>query len=92
MNCGRKEAGYCDFDGPMLGWNHRITEMQAALLFAQLARLPEQKERRARNLRHFERRLAEVDLGLTLQKRDPRITVTSAYEVVLLYDEVSWAA
>ncbi len=90
VNCGRKEPGYCDFDGPMFGWNHRITEMQAALLSAQLARFPEQSERRARNLRYFERRLAEVDLGLTLQKRDPRITVCSAYEVVLLYDQARW--
>jgi L-glutamine:scyllo-inosose aminotransferase len=90
VNCGRKEPGYADFDGSMLGWNHRITELQAALLGAQLARLPEQKERRARNVRHFERRIAEVGAGLSLQKRDPRMTAPSSYEIVLLYDSTEW--
>jgi L-glutamine:scyllo-inosose aminotransferase len=90
VNCGRKETGYCDFDGPMFGWNYRMTELQAALLSAQLARLPEQKERRARNIRYFERRLAETVTGLTMQRRDERMTSPSAYQVVLLYDAREW--
>lgn len=92
VNCGRKEEGYGDFDGAMFGWNDRITEFQAALLGAQLQRLPEQKERRRRNLRHFEKRLAEEGdgLGLRPQKRDPRITTPSSYELVLLYEPERW--
>jgi dTDP-4-amino-4,6-dideoxygalactose transaminase len=74
----------------MFGWNYRITELQAALLSAQLARLPEQKERRSRNVKYFERRLAEHGIGLTMQKRDPRMTSPSAYQVVLLYDAEDW--
>jgi dTDP-4-amino-4,6-dideoxygalactose transaminase len=90
VNCGRKEPGYGDFDGPNLGWNYRLTELQAALLSAQLVRLPEQKERRARNLKYFERRLAELQVGLVLQKRDERMSASSAYQIVLLYDAEQW--
>lgn len=92
VNCGRKEDGYCDFDGAMFGWNDRITELQAALLRAQMERLPEQKERRQKNVAYFERRLAEQGetLGLVPQKRDPRITTPAFYELVLLYDQEKW--
>jgi dTDP-4-amino-4,6-dideoxygalactose transaminase len=90
VNCGRKEPGYGDFDGAMFGWNHRITELQAALLSAQLARFPEQQERRTRNVRYLDRRLREMPLGLTMQKRDERMTAHSAYQTVLFYDAEAW--
>lgn len=86
VNCGRKEPPYDGFEGPMFGWNHRLSELQAGLLRAQLERLPEQSARRARNVEHLLARLAEhPELGLRVQRRDPRITRPSAYEVVLLY-------
>ncbi len=91
INCGRKEPGYGDFDGVMFGWNDRITEMQAALLSEQLARLEDQHQRRSANVAHFERRLAELpELGLRLQFRDPRITRGTFYQVVMLYDQTVW--
>lgn len=87
VNCGRKEDGYADFEGELFGWNHRITELQAALLTAQLERLPEQAARREVNIRHLEARLAEhPELGFRRQRRDDRITHPAAYEVVVLYD------
>lgn len=87
INCGRKEGDYADFDGVALGWNHRMTELQAGLLAAQLGRLAQQTERREVNVRHLEARLREhPELGFRMQRRDPRITRAAAYEVVLLYD------
>ena len=86
VNCGRKEPPYDGFEGPMFGWNHRLSELQAALLGAQLARLPEQAARRERIVAHLLARLAQhPELGFTPQRRDPRITRPSAYEVVLSY-------
>jgi L-glutamine:scyllo-inosose aminotransferase len=92
VNCGRKEDRYADFDGVMLGWNYRITELQAALLSAQLERLAGQGARRAKNVRHLERRLADLgpDFGIEVQRRDPRITSPSFYQVVLLFDSSKW--
>jgi dTDP-4-amino-4,6-dideoxygalactose transaminase len=85
INCGRKEPGYDSFEGVLFGWNDRMTELQAALLSAQLARLDEQNARRGANVRHLEQRLLELDLGLVPQKRDPRMSETVFYHEVLLY-------
>lgn len=91
VNCGRKEGDYADFSGEVFGWNDRITELQAALLSAQLERLDGQRARRAANLSHFEQRLAQLgDIGLTVQRRDARITRHDFYQLVLLYDREKW--
>ncbi|MBI4817123.1 MAG: DegT/DnrJ/EryC1/StrS family aminotransferase [Deltaproteobacteria bacterium] len=89
VNCGRKEPGYDSFEGRVFGWNDRITELQATLLSAQLSRLDDQHSRRAANVAHFEQRLAEIR-GLRVQRRDPRITRHTFYELVLLYDRAEW--
>jgi len=87
INCGRKEDHYADFEGEMFGWNYRLSELQAALLGAQLQRLPEQTTRREANITHLLSRLAaHPELGLVMQARDARITRAAAYEVVLLYE------
>lgn len=91
VNCGRKEPGYDSFDGEVFGWNDRITELQAGLLSAQLARLDDQHERRAANVDHLARRLADhPELGIRIQHRDDRITRKTSYELVLLYDAASF--
>lgn len=91
VNCGRKDAHYAGFEGPNLGWNDRITELQAGLLSAQLLRLDDQHRRRAANLAHFEKRLAELgDIGLVPQRRDPRITRPTFYQLVLTYEAKKW--
>lgn len=92
-NCGRKEGEYSNFEGEVFGGNFRITEMQAALLSAQLGRLENQIARRDENLRCFEKRLGDLgDVGMTLQKRDPRITRHAFYQVILLYRARDWAS
>lgn len=89
-NCGRKEDEAL-FEGRMLGWNDRMTELQCALLSSQLERLDAQHARRKDNLGWLEKRLGELgDVGLTVQKRDARLTHHTFYQLVLLYDSTRW--
>ena len=90
VNCGRKEPGADAFPERMLGHNLRMTEWQAAILRAQLERLPEQNARRERNLARFERALAAVP-GLRPLRRDPRVTARAAYQLVLRCDRREFA-
>ena len=73
----------------MLGWNYRITEFQAAVLLAQLERLPDQVETRDRNVRHLDERVAQLE-GVSTLKHDDRVTTRSGYGVVLRYDDAAW--
>jgi dTDP-4-amino-4,6-dideoxygalactose transaminase len=85
LNCGRKEPGYDRFPERMLGTNARMTEWQAALLRAQLRRLPEQHERRSARLEDFEKQIVSVP-GLRPLARDERVTRRAAYQFILRYD------
>jgi dTDP-4-amino-4,6-dideoxygalactose transaminase len=90
VNCGRKEPGADAFPEQLLGHNLRMTEWQAALLRAQLERLPEQAARRERNLAQLERELARVP-GLRPLRRDPRVTARAVYQFVLRVDRRAFA-
>jgi dTDP-4-amino-4,6-dideoxygalactose transaminase len=90
VNSGRgKTADRQAAEGTMLGWNYRITEFQAAVLLAQLERLPEQIARRNQNIAHFEQRVAELE-GVSTLAHDERMTTRSGYGVILRYDERAW--
>lgn len=90
MNSGRgTTSDRTAAEGTMLGWNYRMTEFQAAVLMAQLERLPEQVARRNQNIAHFERRIAEIE-GVSTLPHDERMTTKSGYGVVLRYDETAW--
>ncbi len=90
VNSGRvKTTDRQASEGTMLGWNYRITEFQAAVLLAQLERLPEQIERRNANVAHFEKRVAQIE-GVSTLPVDERMTTRSGYGVVLRYDEQAW--
>ncbi len=90
MNSGRtRTKDRAAAEGTMLGWNYRMTEFQAAVLLAQLERLPEQVARRDRNVAHLERRIAEIE-GVSTLRRDERQETKSGYGVVLRYDERAW--
>jgi dTDP-4-amino-4,6-dideoxygalactose transaminase len=89
VNCGRRERGFDPAVEPMLGHNLRMTEWQAAILRAQLERLPGQHERRERNARAFE---AALDVpGLTPVLPDPRVTRRAFYCYLLRYDAREFA-
>ena len=83
VNCGR--ASVTDsFRHRMLGFNYRITEFQAAILVAQLERLPQQAKVRLANMTRFEKRLKGAP-GLGFLKRDKRNTRIAAYQYVFKY-------
>ncbi len=90
VNCGRKESGYRDFPEQMLGHNLRITEWQSAVLRCQLARLPEQHERRASRIERFEAALTDLG-GLEPLPHDPRVTRRTAYQFIVRYDSERFA-
>ena len=83
VNCGRASVSD-QFRHRLIGFNYRITEFQAAILEAQLARLPKQAEARHANMDHFEKRLSGTP-GLALLKRDKRVTRVAAYQYVFKY-------
>ncbi len=90
VNSGRvKTSDRTAAEGSMLGWNYRMTEFHAAVLLAQLERLPEQIERRNRNIEHLERRVAKTE-GVSTLPHDDRMTARSGYGVILRYDERAW--
>jgi len=71
-NCGRgKDAPW--YEHYILGGNYRMTEFQAAILLAQLSRLGEQTELRARNAAILREGLSDLE-GLYPQAEDARVT------------------
>lgn len=82
-NCGR--ASRTDrFGHRLIGFNYRITELQAAILQQQLRRLPRQAKVRQSNMEYFEQCIDGTP-GLSLLRRDPRQTVVAAYQYVFKY-------
>lgn len=77
MDQGRKPGGGW-FHHYALGSNYRITGLQAAVLVAQLERLPEQIRRRTRNAALLREQLADVP-GLRLQAIPARQNANSWY-------------
>lgn len=86
VNCGRKEPGYDDFDGYLLGWNNRMSELQIAVLKAQVERLGEATKRREQMYGYFGDLLHAEVSGIRVLDRDERITTLATYQVVMRYD------
>ncbi len=83
INAGR--ASLTDeYHHRIIGFNYRLGEFQAAVLDAQINRLPAQAKIRAKNMAHLESRLKNTpEIGLL--KPDPRITRLAPYGYVLKY-------
>lgn len=82
-NCGRhKRAGW--FEHFTVGSNYRLTGFQAAVLSAQLKRLPDQIALRQRNVEYFREKLRHLE-GLVLPDNDPRVTNHPCYLLTLRY-------
>jgi dTDP-4-amino-4,6-dideoxygalactose transaminase len=87
-NCGR--ASRSDRHGErLLGTNYRLTELQAAVLIAQLERLPAQTALRSERAARLSRGLASVP-GLSLLRPDPRQTTQAFYHYVFRYDPAAF--
>lgn len=68
-----------------LGWNARLTELQAAILRVQLTRVEEQNARRRENAAFLRRLLAEID-GLEPMRIDSRGESWSVHIFMIRYD------
>ena len=77
-------------DGQILGSNYRMTELQGALLRAQLSRLPEQVAQRDAAGRSLDAQLSAIP-GLRPLPRAALGCDTNAYHLYLFrYDEATW--
>lgn len=80
-----REQGRPWYEFHRLGWNYRLTEMQAAVLLVQLSRLEEQNEKRMANARYLDQRLGEIG-GVLPLRWDERATRHSHHIYILRYD------
>jgi dTDP-4-amino-4,6-dideoxygalactose transaminase len=84
-HCGRTKHGNW-YDHDLLGSNLRMTEFQAAVLLAQLERLPDQVERRQRNAARLHSALVDTP-GLRLLATAEQMTRRSYHMYVFRVDE-----
>ena len=83
INAGR--ASLTDkYKKRIIGFNYRLGEFQAAVLGAQLERMPKQSAIRDKNMKRFEARMKSTQ-GIGLLKPDPRITRLAPYGYVVKY-------
>jgi dTDP-4-amino-4,6-dideoxygalactose transaminase len=83
INAGR--ASLTDkYHHRIIGFNHRLSELQAAVLGPQLERLPQQAAIREKNVKHFESKMQNTG-AIGLLKPDPRITRLAPYGFVFKY-------
>jgi len=83
INAGR--ASLTDqYHHRIIGFNHRLSELQAAVLGPQLERLPQQAATREKNVKHFESRLQKLP-AIKMLKPDPRITRLAPYGFMFKY-------
>lgn len=73
-------------DMPFMGYNYRLTAWQAAVLLAQLERLPEHVARREENAAYLSALLDEIP-GITPRTRDPRVTQHAWHLYMFFYDD-----
>jgi dTDP-4-amino-4,6-dideoxygalactose transaminase len=83
-NVGRTRGGRW-YEHPVLGGNFRMTEWQGAILLAQMARLPEQTERRTANAAYLTEQLRGIP-GIAPLVVDPRVTRHAYHLYVFRYD------
>lgn len=86
-HCGRRK-GSAWYDHDYLGSNLRMTEFQAAVLLAQLERLPEQVARREQNARLLEEGLRDLP-GIRLLAPAPEMTRRSHHMFIFRVEEAA---
>jgi len=85
VNCGRKEPAYNQFDGYLLGYNARMTELQAAIMLAQLDRADELLAKKAEGAAFLTAELAKMG-AMTAVPHDPRETRRGFYQLIFKYN------
>ena len=84
-NCGRTE-GHPWYQHYLLGGNYRITELQAAILLAQLARLEDHTTRREQNAMALDKLLRQIP-GIKVAPCSPGVTRRSYHMYMFNYLE-----
>jgi 3-amino-5-hydroxybenzoate synthase len=87
-SCGRPQTDRT-YQHSLLGTNARMSELHAAVLRVQLARLDEQIDRREANCALLDCMLQEVP-GIVPQGRDPRVTRHPHYMYMFRYDATAF--
>lgn len=87
-NVGRTKGGRW-YEHPVLGGNFRMTEWQAAILLAQMERLPGQASKRTENAEHLNAGLGTIT-GITTLPPDPRVTRHAYHLYVFRYDSAGF--
>lgn len=92
INCGRQEPGY-DGIGPdhLFGANYRLSELQIAVLTAQVDRLDEVTHKRAAMFEYFRKTLHANVEGIRVLDTDPRVTRQHAYQTLMRFDTNAFA-
>lgn len=85
-NQGRRDRGY--YVHPTIGYNFRMTDLQAAMGRVQLARLPDTKQEKLRVFAGYQRRLE--GLPVTLLVADP-VTSFIPHRIVAQFDDARQA-
>jgi dTDP-4-amino-4,6-dideoxygalactose transaminase len=73
----------------VLGFNYRISEVQAAVLLAGLVSLQDELETRDVNGQYLNQRLAQIP-GIRPAQRDPRVVRQAYYGYLFAYDPDVW--
>jgi dTDP-4-amino-4,6-dideoxygalactose transaminase len=89
VHMGRKDAPYDRYEGRVLGWNCRPTELQAAVLLGQLDGFDELDAQRAARAEQLTRGLAELG-GFVPLPDDDRVTRRQCYELLFRFDAEAW--
>lgn len=90
-NCGRLAGGSeTDQEPTLLGGNERMSEWQAAILYAQLGRFESQVLQREQNRRWLDATIAQTP-GIRPLAFRPQVTRHGAYAYVFRYDESYFA-
>jgi dTDP-4-amino-4,6-dideoxygalactose transaminase len=84
INCGRKDEGYDSFPGHILGYNARMTELQAAIMLAQLDRMDELIRRKSEAVHYLTHRMTLAG-GLYAVPRDVRESRRGYYQFIWKY-------
>jgi len=74
------------YEHEMLGWNHRMTEFQGALLSQQLTRLEAQNARRRENAQYLSEKLSAID-GIRPLPVRAYVTKHSYHAYIFRFDE-----
>lgn len=87
-NVGRIPGGRW-YEHRNLGANYRMTEWQAAILLAQMTKLPEQMQRREANATYLAEKLDEVP-GVQAALRPRKVTSHAWHLFIMRYDETQF--